>query len=155
MIITFDGTTSSGKSSIAKELSKKTDICFVSTGSLYRAITNKFLNLGITPEDDEKLKFILSTTDLEYIHEKDKNIIKVDGLLQSHNTLKSPEVSNATPLYACKDFVREYIRIIQNTYSLVIHNLLFNFVQYTQRERCIFGEKNPLILGKYLVEYIR
>lgn len=115
MIITFDGTTGGGKSTIAKALSKQTGICFVSTGSIYRAITNKFLNLGITPDDEEKIKFILDTTSLEYLHNKDKNIVKVDGLIQQDKDIRSPEVSNATPLYACKDFVREYVRDIQKS----------------------------------------
>ena len=113
MIITFDGTTSSGKSSIAKELSKQTKICYVSTGSIYRALTRKCLNLGVAPDDNEKLKFLLETTNLEYYQEKDKNVIKVDGLIQSPKELHSPEVSNATPLYASKDFVRAYVRGIQ------------------------------------------
>ena len=104
MIITFDGTTSSGKSSLAKELAKQTNICFVSTGLIYRAITKKCLTLGVSPKEDDKIKFILETTNLDYSHENERNIIKVDGLIQSPNDLKSPEVSNATPHYASKEF---------------------------------------------------
>jgi len=115
MIITFDGTTSSGKSSIAKELSKKMGICFVSTGLIYRAITKKCLNLGISPEEDERIKFVLETTNLDYIYEKEKTTILVDGLIQQPADLRSPIVSNSTPLYACKSFVREYVRSIQKT----------------------------------------
>jgi len=115
MKITFDGTTSGGKSTIAKELSKQTGICFVSTGSIYRALTKKFVNLGISPTEDDKIKFALETTNLEYFHEKEKNIVKVDGLVQQPKDLHSPEISNLTPLYACKDFVREYVRNIQKT----------------------------------------
>ena len=115
MIITIDGTASSGKSSIAKELSKQTKIFFVSTGAIYRALTNKCLSLGVSSEDTEKLKFILETTDLEYYQEKDKTVLKVDGLVKSAKELHSPEVSNATAQYATKDFVRAYVRNIQRT----------------------------------------
>ena len=124
MIITFDGTTSSGKSSIAKELSIQTKICYVSTGAIYRAITKKCLNLGVSPEDNEKLKFILETTDLEYYQEKDKTVIKVDGLVQSPKELHSPEVSNSTPLYASKDFVRVYVRNIQRMLANKNENII-------------------------------
>ena len=115
MVITFDGTTSSGKSSIAKELGKQTNICFVSTGYIYRAITKKCLNLGVSHEDDEKIKFVIQTTSLDYHNDKDKTIIKVDGLIQTLQDLKSPEVSNKTPLYASKEYVREYVREIQKS----------------------------------------
>ena len=113
MIITFDGTSSSGKSTIAKELGKQNNICFISTGYIYRAITKKCLNLGVSHEDDDKIKFIIETTTLDYYNDRDKTIIKVDGLIQTPQDLKSPEVSNATPLYASKEFVREFVRHIQ------------------------------------------
>ncbi len=113
MIITFDGTTSSGKSTIAKTLAKQTGICYVTTGLIYRAITKKCLNLDVQPDNDEKIKFILDTTTIEYIQDKDKGYIKLDGLVQSPNELASPEVSKMTPKYACKEFVREHVRDIQ------------------------------------------
>ena len=124
MIITFDGTSASGKSSIAKTLAQQTNMCFISTGLLYRAITKKFLNLGISPNDDEKIKFVLETTNIEYIQNKENNIIKVDGLIQNPKELKSPEVSNATPLYASKEFVRAYIRTIQNMIAKQNKNII-------------------------------
>jgi len=113
MIIAIDGTTSSGKSTIAKELSKQMKICYVSTGSIYRAITLKCLNFGVDYNDNERLLTILKTTDIEYTFEKENTIIKVDGLIQQKNDLASPEVSSLTPKIACKDFVREYVRQIQ------------------------------------------
>ena len=124
MVITFDGTNSSGKSTLAKELAKQTGICFVSTGLIYRAITKKCLNLNISHEEDDKIKFVLETTTLDYTQEKDKNIIKVDGLIQNPNELKSPEVSNKTPLYASKDFVREYVRTIQKSLAEKNQNII-------------------------------
>ena len=124
MIITFDGTSGGGKSTLAKALSKQTGICFVSTGSIYRAITKKFLNLGISPDEEKKIKFVLETTNLEYLHEKDKNIVKVDGLVQQDKDIRSPEVSNSTPLYACKEYVREYVRGIQKMLANQYENII-------------------------------
>lgn len=125
MIIAIDGTTSSGKSSIAKELSKQTKICSVTTGSIYRAITKKCLNLGINPEDDEKIKFLLETTDLDYSFDKDKTIIKVDGLVQLPQDLASPEVSNLTPKIACKEIVRKFVRAIQKSLAEKNTDIIF------------------------------
>ena len=113
MIIAIDGTTSSGKSSITKELAKQTKICHINTGLIYRAITKKCLNLNISQNDDDNIKFLLETTNLEYSYDKEKITIKIDGLIQCHKDLTSPEVSNLTPEIAQKDFVREYVRNIQ------------------------------------------
>ena len=47
MIIAIDGTSGSGKSSLAKELAKQLNFGYFSAGALYRAITVKVLNLNI------------------------------------------------------------------------------------------------------------
>ena len=44
MIITIDGPSSSGKSSVAKEISKIFDIVHIDSGAIYRAITFLAIN---------------------------------------------------------------------------------------------------------------
>lgn len=50
-IITFDGPAGSGKSTIAKKISKKLGFCYIDTGSIYRSLALVVLNKGISIDD--------------------------------------------------------------------------------------------------------
>ena len=113
MIIAIDGTASSGKSTISRELGRKLGICVLGTGSIYRAITLKTLNLSINAADDESLAQMLETTKIECRFENGVTTIIVDGIAQQKDQLNSPEVSNTVAHISCKPFVREYVRKIQ------------------------------------------
>ena len=47
IVISIDGPAGSGKSTIAKELSKRLDIPYLSTGSLYRALALKCIQCNL------------------------------------------------------------------------------------------------------------
>jgi len=113
MIIAIDGTSSSGKSTLSRELGKKLNICVLGTGSIYRAIALKLINLNINKDEDIKIKQMLESTKIQskYIDKKTK--IYVDGIEQSNEILSSHDVSVFTPFIASKEFVREYVRKIQ------------------------------------------
>lgn len=113
MIIAIDGTASSGKSTAAKNLSKALNIPMLTTGSIYRAITLKVLNNNINYTNNEQLKKMLKQTKLRSEYTGDGTAIFVDGLFYPKEDLNSPQVSNTTPLIACKPFVREFVRKIQ------------------------------------------
>lgn len=57
-IIALDGPSGSGKSTIANILSKKLNISYLNTGSMYRALTLYFLENGITNEEQIQLDFL-------------------------------------------------------------------------------------------------
>ena len=113
MIITIDGTASSGKSTAAKNLSKALQIPMLTTGSIYRAITLKVLNNKIDISDDKSLKTMLKNTNLKSEYTGDGTVIYLDGNKCEKEQLGSPIVSNTTPLIACKPFVRQFVRKIQ------------------------------------------
>ncbi len=113
MIITIDGTASSGKSTTAKQLSKVLQIPMLTTGSIYRAITLKVLNNKIDISDDDALKYMLKNTNLKSVYADNDTMIYLDGKKCNKEDLGSPVVSNTTPLISCKPFVREFVRKIQ------------------------------------------
>lgn len=115
MIIAIDGTSSSGKSSIAKELGRRLDIHVLGTGSLYRAVALKMINLSIEIKDDELIKTMLSTTNIESHFEKGKISISIDGISVPLSSLNSQEVSALSAEVAQKPYVREFVRSIQHS----------------------------------------
>lgn len=124
MIIAIDGTASSGKSSIARALGKKLGFSVLGTGSIYRAIALKLLNLGIKADDDESIKQILETTTIESVYNGETTYIVLDGIIQPAASLNSHEVSVFVPHIASKEYVRVFVRKIQHDVANKNENII-------------------------------
>ena len=112
MIIAIDGTSGSGKSTLAKTLAKKLNFGFFSAGSLYRTITLKALNLHIRDDEDDKLQYMIEHTEIIYSYDGEKSIMLLDGIDVADN-LHNEEISTNVAKYACKPYIREYVRTLQ------------------------------------------
>lgn len=67
IIITIDGFSSCGKSTLAKQLAKKLHYVFIDSGAMYRAVTLYFLRNHIDWTNTEKVVEALKEIDLEFI----------------------------------------------------------------------------------------
>ncbi len=70
MKIAIDGPASSGKSSIAKLLSKKLNFEYIDTGALYRAITYIIYKKHINIQDEKLITDIIKSSKFEFIDNK-------------------------------------------------------------------------------------
>lgn len=66
IIITIDGWSSCGKSTLAKQLAKKLGYLYIDSGAMYRAITLYFLRNNIDITDEHKIKEALKNITLEF-----------------------------------------------------------------------------------------
>lgn len=73
IIITIDGWSSCGKSTLAKQLSKKLGYLYIDSGAMYRAITLYFLRNNIDYNDTREIKNALKNITLEFIVNKHTN----------------------------------------------------------------------------------
>lgn len=112
MIIAIDGTSGSGKSTLAKNIAKKLNFGFFSAGALYRTITLKALNLHIKDNEDDKLHYMIEHTNIIYSYDGQKNTMLLDGIDVADN-LHTEEISANVAKYACKQYIREYVRVLQ------------------------------------------
>ena len=112
MIIAIDGTSGSGKSTIAKRLARTLNFGFFSAGALYRALTYKALTLGISPNKDDQLKLMIAGTNIIYTFNGEKNEMIVDGIDVSEK-LHEEEISANVAKYSCKPYIREFVRKLQ------------------------------------------
>lgn len=64
--VAIDGPASAGKSTIAKILATKLNYVYVDTGAMYRTITLAAKKNGIAYNDEEKIKNILSQTEIRF-----------------------------------------------------------------------------------------
>ena len=68
LIITIDGWSSCGKSTLAKQLAKKLGYLYIDSGAMYRAITLYFLRHNINCENDKEIRDALKNINLEFIY---------------------------------------------------------------------------------------
>ncbi len=83
--IALDGPAGSGKSTIAKQLSKSLSILYLDTGAMYRACALKAKKLGIASNDEEKVN--------TFINDIDITVKYVDGAQKTY--LDGEDVSTA------------------------------------------------------------
>jgi cytidylate kinase len=74
IIITIDGWSSCGKSTLAKQIAKELGYVYVDSGAMYRAITLYFLRNNIDIEEKEEVKDALKSISLEFIFNAKSNI---------------------------------------------------------------------------------
>jgi len=68
IIITIDGWSSCGKSTLAKQMARELGYIYVDSGAMYRAITLYFLRNHIDWTDNEEVKRALSDISLEFVY---------------------------------------------------------------------------------------
>lgn len=68
IIITIDGRSSCGKSTLAKQLAKKLGYIYVDSGAMYRAITLYFLRNHVDWTDKKEVLQALKNIRLEFVH---------------------------------------------------------------------------------------
>lgn len=77
--IAIDGPAGAGKSTIAKELSKKLGFTYVDTGAMFRAMAYNLLQKGIDREDTEAISHALTDMQIALQYEDGKQHIFVNG----------------------------------------------------------------------------
>jgi cytidylate kinase len=120
MIIAIDGPAGSGKTTIAKRLSKKLNVSYLDTGATYRALTLKALEDGLDLNDELVLRNIAENLNLKisderiYIDGKDVSaeirtpfIDKNISVVVSHSEVRGVMVDLQRKIAKSADFVVE------------------------------------------------
>ena len=81
IIITIDGWSSCGKSTLAKQLARELGYIYVDSGAMYRAITLYFLRNNIDPGEKKEIRDALKSVNLEfqYNHKSQASEIYLNG----------------------------------------------------------------------------
>jgi cytidylate kinase len=94
MIITIDGPAGAGKTTVAKEVAKRLGFLYLDTGAMYRAMTLKALNEGVTVEEKEKLVEMTKETILIVKKDEKKGMrLWLDGE-EVTDKIRTEEVTN-------------------------------------------------------------
>lgn len=107
MIITIDGPSAAGKSTVAQLLAQRLDFGYLDTGAMYRALTWKALDQGIDFSDEERLTALAAKTRIEFRAAGEHGSrVFVDGKDVTAD-VRSPGVASTVSLVAKIAGVRE------------------------------------------------
>lgn len=110
IIITIDGFSACGKSTLAKDLAKRLGYRYIDTGAMYRAVTFYFKNHNISLEDNEAIEKALHEIhiDFEYNKETGKQIVILNNE-NVENQLRKPEISDNVSAVSAVKSVRQFL----------------------------------------------
>lgn len=115
--IAIDGPAGSGKSTVAKELSRRLGSLYVDTGAMYRAVTWLVLENKVSPDDASSIVRLLQQHPL-HLEQSDEG--KMEIWIGSRNVtpfLRTPEVSAQVSVVAAHPQVREVLTQLQRHVS--------------------------------------
>lgn len=109
IIITIDGYSSCGKSTLAKALAKKLNYIFIDSGAMYRAITLYFLRNHINWKNDHEVQEALSSINLHFeynAHTDASNMMLNDENVELliRDMLVSENVSDVSTIQLVREF---------------------------------------------------
>ncbi|MBQ9313788.1 MAG: (d)CMP kinase [Clostridia bacterium] len=102
MIVAIDGPAGSGKGTVARMIDERLGFTRIDTGAMYRCIALKMLRNDIALEDEEKIKEILSNTNIELKKENGELYVLLDGEDVSKEIRKPPVNSFVSPVSSIK-----------------------------------------------------
>ncbi len=108
IIITIDGFSSCGKSTLAKDLAKKLGYRYIDTGAMYRAVTYFFIQKGIDMENLDAVHEALQEIHIDFEYERDsgkQNIILNHENIEKH--VRRPEINDNVSVVAAIAEVRK------------------------------------------------
>lgn len=110
--VAIDGPSGTGKSSVAKVLSKKIGIVYVDTGAMYRALGYRLNALGVDVTDEAAVNNKIEDIKVEWKYDNDTQIIIVDGE-DVTSTIRTQEVGELASKIAIFKSVRKKLVDIQ------------------------------------------
>ncbi len=108
MIITIDGPAGSGKSTVAKELSRKLGIPYIETGSMYRAVAWWCKENDINPDDESRVVDSLKEMNIDFVTENNRFIVLHGGRIINEE-LFAPEIGDVASKVAKIPGVRDFL----------------------------------------------
>lgn len=106
IVIAIDGPAASGKSTTAHLVAERLGYLHIDTGAMYRALTLKVFEEGISVDDVEAIKRLLESTRIELRREGSRVAVLLDGRDVTEK-IRTPEVTKAVSVVSSIREVRE------------------------------------------------
>ncbi len=106
LVIAVDGPAASGKSTTAKLVAEKLNYLYIDTGAMYRAMTLKILQSGISPTDAAGIEAVAASTEIRLHREGSRLRVTLDGKDVTQE-IRTPAVTAAVSAVSALKSVRD------------------------------------------------
>ena len=113
-VVTIDGPSAAGKSTVAREVAVRLGLLYVDTGALYRALALKLQRQGGSPDHANEVERVLADTVLDLSGSPEQAHVWLDGEDVS-GSIRTPEVSELSSRLATLPAVRRRLVQIQRS----------------------------------------
>lgn len=112
LIITIDGPSGAGKTTVSRMLADRLGYKYIDTGALYRGVALEAISAGLNPNDDTGLENILSSLKMKFVWEK-KGIRLISNDLDITDKIRTPEISMFASAASARPVVRKFLLELQ------------------------------------------
>lgn len=106
MIITIDGPSGVGKSTVSRSVARKLGFTYLDTGAMYRAVALQVKRESVDINDDKKLKSLLDNTGIRFVKNNNGDPVILLNNEDVTGMIRTPEVSRLSSDVATKRAVR-------------------------------------------------
>lgn len=106
LIIAIDGPAGSGKSTTARLVAERLGLLHIDTGAMYRAVTVKVLEEGVSPDDSDRISRLVESTKVELRRVGAVQHVFLDGR-DVTDRVRDPDVTGAVSAVSRIRAVRE------------------------------------------------
>ncbi|MGH7850639.1 MAG: (d)CMP kinase [Thermodesulfobacteriota bacterium] len=106
MIITIDGPSGVGKSTVSKSVARKLGFTYLDTGAMYRAVALRVKRDSIDINDDKMLESLLNHTEIGFARKENGDLVIMLNNEDVTDKIRTPEVSRLSSDVATKRTVR-------------------------------------------------
>lgn len=114
--VAIDGTTSSGKSTLAQNLSKALSFKRLDTGAIYRGIACRFKRLKMRKVSEKNIEKLVSDLSIRITFKNEKQHVIVNGIDETDN-LRTEQISLLTSEISPYKVVRDKVLAIQRKFA--------------------------------------
>lgn len=118
LIITIDGPSGVGKSTVAKSVAKELGLTYLDTGAMYRAVALQVKRNPIDIDNEKELSKLLANLHIQFENSDEKFLKIVLNNEDISNEIRSPEISRISSNVATKMPVRKKLVELQREIGL-------------------------------------
>ena len=113
MIITIDGPSGVGKSTVSKTVAQKLGLMYLDTGAMYRAVALQVKRSGVDIDNEHELEQLLNRAEISIKTNQNNNPVFLLNKEDITDKIRTPEISRLSSAVATKKAVRKKLVELQ------------------------------------------
>ena len=112
LIITIDGPSGAGKTTVSRMLAHRLGYRYIDTGALYRGVALAAISSGLRPDDDKGLEALCHTLKMNFVPD-DKGLRLILNDTDITDQIRTPEITMFASAASARPVVRTFLLNLQ------------------------------------------